>query len=287
MEWIFDHEYLGTEFDWVAADSDGHLACFSINGAGPIVSLPLDQALHDGAFERVKSLPITGEASPVDRDALNITEWLEMAERGLYAYDWDSKRGVYRLVAVPGRPVRVDEIQDALVAASALRSRVPTCFAAGPSISPFGHSSELNRADYSVLEVPAGDAAVDVRHILGMLGEETVSQLSWVVEAIDCTGTGPITQDFCDRVNAAPYRRLVVDGRELWALAGSFGQTIDGLLIGFATRSEAEELSRADRPFWFGNTTAKMAIRAVDGESFDVYVPSEMAPRALTLLPRP
>ena len=88
----------GREFDWFAVDSMGHVAHFSSAGFGPIprqVLARLEEA--DDLPLRLLALPIIGSAK--GHMAGRIDDWLEMAKRGLYSFDWSSNR--YQLAATP------------------------------------------------------------------------------------------------------------------------------------------------------------------------------------------
>lgn len=104
------HRFLRAEFDWLAQDRDGVLGFFSTAGAGPI-----PEALEsDGAalaLEDILALPKRGEAVRVGGEG-NVNEWIEIAERGIFAFDWSRETRRYELIAQPTSPMRAEELKD-------------------------------------------------------------------------------------------------------------------------------------------------------------------------------
>jgi hypothetical protein len=104
----------GGEFDWFAVDGVGHIGHFATAGFGP-VPIPILERLDEGRTdelwelrERSLGLPIVGAAN--GRLPGHIDDWLEMARRGLFSYDWQHWSGPYRLAASPSAPIRVTEL---------------------------------------------------------------------------------------------------------------------------------------------------------------------------------
>jgi hypothetical protein len=107
-------EIQGFEYDWLATDSDGHVALFSTAGGGyaPDVFLR-DIELFDAAIAAIVAEGANADAlyaPPVEGDLQNT--WKLMAERGVFAFDSDPEGGPYRLVAAPRKSVRLSELQD-------------------------------------------------------------------------------------------------------------------------------------------------------------------------------
>ena len=100
---------VGNEFDWFAVDGTGHVGHFATAGFGPAPSAILSRLddLRD-LDERVLRLPIIGEAT-ANRPG-EIDDWLEMARRGLFAFDWQHWSGPYRRVATPSVPLLVADL---------------------------------------------------------------------------------------------------------------------------------------------------------------------------------
>jgi hypothetical protein len=104
----------GGEFDWFAVDAVGHVGHFSTAGFGP-VPMPILERL-DAAQEhdlwslgtRLLDLPEAGTAS--GHLPGRIDEWLELARRGLYGFDWKHWSGPYLRAATPGIPVAVSSL---------------------------------------------------------------------------------------------------------------------------------------------------------------------------------
>jgi hypothetical protein len=97
------------EFDWFAVDGSGQLGHFATAGFGPApaaVIARLDEMRDLG--QRVLCLPVTGEAT--GHLSGEIEDWLEMARRGLFAYDWKHWDGPYQRAATPGRPVALGDL---------------------------------------------------------------------------------------------------------------------------------------------------------------------------------
>lgn len=111
MEWIVQHEFLGTEFDFVASDSSGFVAYFSSAGFGPI---PKQAALFGEQMydlcERIEELAKISQAEELSIEP-NLGAWVAAAERGFYAYDWSHKKAHYELVARPIVALRVSELK--------------------------------------------------------------------------------------------------------------------------------------------------------------------------------
>ena len=106
----FDHRYVRSEFDWLAKDEEGYLAFFTTAGRGPIPA-ELDNEESDAISvqEYVLGLPLRGDAIPVTSREADLTDWLEAARRGLFAFDWDFDRQQYELIAKPSSPIQVAE----------------------------------------------------------------------------------------------------------------------------------------------------------------------------------
>jgi hypothetical protein len=101
----------GGEFDWFAVDAAGHVGHFSTAGFGP-VPLPilerLDAAQMDDLWSlgrRMLDLPVIGAAS--GQMPGRIDDWLALARRGLFGFDWKHWSGPYLRAATPGVPVTV------------------------------------------------------------------------------------------------------------------------------------------------------------------------------------
>ncbi len=105
-------EIRGTEYDWIAADADGHVALFTTAGGGYAPEEFLqDTDAHDDAIAAILASPAvtTARFSPeLGTDFVNT--WRLVAERGLFAYDADIYGGPYRLDAAPEVPIRIHQL---------------------------------------------------------------------------------------------------------------------------------------------------------------------------------
>lgn len=113
----------GVDCVWVACDRDGFLGAFVTGGSGPI---PLHVLASDAlAVEEIETR--LGLLPPVSAARLLVQlkrpdDFVGMAERGLFVYDWtDVQRTrsesihAYELVAVPHQPIKLDMIPEHVV----------------------------------------------------------------------------------------------------------------------------------------------------------------------------
>jgi hypothetical protein len=122
------HEFSGLEFDWLACDQDGFVATFSSAGFGPVpdAAIQIVDSL-DEALDRIKALPTTGGSTSIS-GRTDPDDWIARARRGLFAFDWAHMRDRYQLEALPGRPVRLDDIKDDVIRQVAESVRIPVRF---------------------------------------------------------------------------------------------------------------------------------------------------------------
>jgi hypothetical protein len=99
---IFDHARKGSEYDWLALDGSGHLGLFSTAGAGPIPLALYGRESHKlEVFEGLYALPKVSRAVICGKYNHDIGDWVAMAERGIYAFDWRREQDDFCLVACP------------------------------------------------------------------------------------------------------------------------------------------------------------------------------------------
>jgi hypothetical protein len=106
-------EILGFEYDWLAADGEGHVAIFTTAGGSYAPEEFLrDTDEHRRAIGAALAMPSSTVAvfAPELPPGYKNT-WLDMAERGFYGFDGDPCGDPYRKVAAPRRPVRVEELR--------------------------------------------------------------------------------------------------------------------------------------------------------------------------------
>ena len=128
-------EIEGFEYDWLCSDVDGHVALFTTNGAGYAPSAFLDDTnAHDVAIDAIlaRSACTTVKFAPSFAPDI-VNTWLLVAERGLYAFDYDPVGG-YQLVAVPTVPMLTSALP-ADVAHVVAGVRVGFCFEKQTAVS--------------------------------------------------------------------------------------------------------------------------------------------------------
>lgn len=91
------------DLEWLASDSNGHVAVFTVAGGGPMPTACRNWRILDLTTDFIRGLPVRTTADllvtlprPVD--------YVSFAERGLFAYDWISNRGRYEIQARPREP---------------------------------------------------------------------------------------------------------------------------------------------------------------------------------------
>lgn len=114
----------GIDVLWLASDQVGHLGVFATGGSGPIPA----QALHpnyplDDVEARLLELP---KASDIDLRVRvpRPDGFVALAERGLFVYDWSDVHRTeayideYEVMALPYRPLTLDQLPDGLMEAA-------------------------------------------------------------------------------------------------------------------------------------------------------------------------
>lgn len=105
-----------TELDWVGVDAVGVLGYFSTAGCGPIpANVARESELFRSLPEDVLALECRGHAIQQQAAEWDISEWLEVARRGLFAYDWDVEKRSYNLIARPSSPLALKDVSDARI----------------------------------------------------------------------------------------------------------------------------------------------------------------------------
>jgi hypothetical protein len=115
----------GTEYDWLAIDTDDRVVFFSTAGGGyaPAGFLE-DTDAHEAAISAILSMPVStaAEFAPMLGPAY-VNTWQAVADRGLYAFDSDLNGSPYRLVAAPVKPARLSDLPS-FAAATARRIKL-------------------------------------------------------------------------------------------------------------------------------------------------------------------
>ena len=114
----------GIDVLWLASDQAGHLGVFVTGGRGPIpVPALLETYPLDTIEDQVLKLP---QISDID---LRIREprpdrFVALAERGFFVFDWSDIHRTeayideYELIALPYRPLTLDQLSDELLDAA-------------------------------------------------------------------------------------------------------------------------------------------------------------------------
>ncbi len=133
----FDHGHKGDEFDWVAVDVHGFTAYLSTAGYGPLpLSVLRNTALFEGLLERAMALNETCDAIPNKRVTGNIDDWVRLARRGLFAYDWSHELECYQIIAIPRVPRPLEAFGDAEFVNLARVTALPLGFRETDRIEP-------------------------------------------------------------------------------------------------------------------------------------------------------
>lgn len=97
-----DHEFVGSEFDWIARDELGNFGYFSTAGQGWIPKSVLDDSEPFlEILEAVQALPVVGAPHRSTSVGHAIDDWMMAASRGFFAFDWNRVTRRYELVARP------------------------------------------------------------------------------------------------------------------------------------------------------------------------------------------
>lgn len=101
------------EFDWFAIDQEGQIAHFSSAGYGVIPTLVrdnVDQQLKLNEYFTKMVEKVT--TANLIRGKGKRDDWLNMAQRGLYSYDFKHWDGPYILIAKPDVPINIRILPD-------------------------------------------------------------------------------------------------------------------------------------------------------------------------------
>lgn len=103
---------LGFEYDWFGVDSAGNLGMFSTAGQGwtPDESR-LSQEAYEELHSKVRELPQSFDVSRAEDRIGKKNDWVNLAGRGFFAFDWDSCSGAYTLMARALSPLKSHELK--------------------------------------------------------------------------------------------------------------------------------------------------------------------------------
>ena len=108
-----------SDFEWYACDRSGNIAFLTSAGFAAVpLAVFRSRILYFTAREFLSHLSVGGghELREPGQRMPVVEDWVQMARRGLFAYDWDHGTGQYepdlpyRLVASPQRPLTVSDV---------------------------------------------------------------------------------------------------------------------------------------------------------------------------------
>jgi hypothetical protein len=123
-------DFVGTELDWFAVDSDGFVALMSSAGYGPIPDCVFERFDDQRRIEQFLAL-LVGERLMADWKRMI----LSLSASGVFVYDWQHWDGPYRRQGVPSAPQRLDEL-DIPAELRASFAVVPERFSASATLRP-------------------------------------------------------------------------------------------------------------------------------------------------------
>lgn len=108
----------GMEVDWIACDMRDQLALISTAGTG-LAPRFVEEHLESyrRTTKRILELPVLCEARAFPELAPRHMQWMMIAERGVYAFNYDARDGQYARVAVPSRAIKLRDLPWDLAAA--------------------------------------------------------------------------------------------------------------------------------------------------------------------------
>lgn len=123
---------------------------------------------------------------------------------------------------------------------------------------------------FTIRPDPSRPLAMDLKHILAALDGAPAAWV-WCVRGVDVLGEG--AEAFCEAVEAAGPGGLWVESDDLLSIAAGIYQTIEGTFLAFPEGTEPGMIPASDLDLAsFPTSPAVLAIVAVDGSWFDVYV---------------
>ena len=106
-----------SDFMWFAVDLNSHIAALTSAGFAAIPMVVFrSKTQYFSCLNYFESLPKKSEFT-IHKSVYNLlTDWLEVASKGLFAYDWDNNSGCYEagkpysLLASPNSPITLSEL---------------------------------------------------------------------------------------------------------------------------------------------------------------------------------
>ena len=139
----------GIDCVWLASDQEGHLGAFITAGIGPIPVAALDPSHMpvEDIEERICQLPLVSQARLLV-SVKRPDDFIDLAERGLFVYDWtDINRTarealhVYEPVAVPSTPITASSLPSDLAALAKILRLADVRFTASDAVDIRAHLS--------------------------------------------------------------------------------------------------------------------------------------------------
>ncbi|MES2642243.1 MAG: hypothetical protein V4850_22355 [Myxococcota bacterium] len=110
-----DSPLAGFDVSWLASDQEGHVAWLVTFGSAVLPPWVIASLEDDfDPEEALRALPIVGGYRSARNLARTDEQWIGVARRGIFAYDWDVYSGPYLLKAEPPMPVHLDTLPPAL-----------------------------------------------------------------------------------------------------------------------------------------------------------------------------
>ncbi|CAG0926681.1 hypothetical protein TFLX_00179 [Thermoflexales bacterium] len=126
-----------------------------------------------------------------------------------------------------------------------------------------------------VLSVYSSETAfIDLKDLLAALEQETITQLFWGIGWLDWLGEVDAI-NFNNELDRSRVRRVIISGARLMELSRQVWQTLEGVFVGYFSEVDATEFMHTNWSLTrFANSSAQVAIEAIDGSYFDVYLRS-------------
>lgn len=125
----------GVDLGWFALDRDGHIGFFTSSGSRVVPETVLASRESLELLDKeIRKLPQLGKGSLRGSVSGNCKDWIEMAGRGLVAYDFKShdtsvyEKGDYELIATPSQPSTIDSLDKEIGRALRALTMKTICF---------------------------------------------------------------------------------------------------------------------------------------------------------------
>jgi len=103
-------DFLGSDYEWVAVDCNGHLGYFATAGCGHAPRFfRTRKSEHEPIVHKLLALPLRGVGLPAGDLSEDAPEpWKALANRGVFGFD--APWGYYKRVYQPSSPIHVSEL---------------------------------------------------------------------------------------------------------------------------------------------------------------------------------